>query len=220
MLALLISSWTSAQAAEVGFVKKLTGNVTMISPDGTTRMLHQEDKLIEGDALSSEQGAEALIKFVDGSVLILRQNSNLSITEFQFNQKPEDSVVTRLVKGSLRYVTGLLGKLQPNNVHFSSPNSTIGIRGTDFELSVIEDGQETRSGEYNYVYDGGTNMQIATGEAVDVGAEQAGFAPAHPMPGEARLQLLKEKPAFLRGGGFDAMMMQLSRPIPLMPMRR
>ena len=39
-----------------------------------------------------------------------------------------------------------------------------------------------------------------------------GFTPAVLQPGEPRLQLLRDRPAFLQIGGFDALMQQLTAP--------
>ena len=56
---------------------------------------------------------------------------------------------------------------------------------------------------------------------VDVKPDETGLALAHPRPGEPALQILQQRPAFLRGGGLDAHMMQFTtqpmRAIQMMP---
>jgi hypothetical protein len=40
------------------------------------------------------------------------------------------------LKGTLRYVSGLIGKKNPQAIKVMTANSTIGIRGTDFIVEV------------------------------------------------------------------------------------
>ena len=97
----------------------------------------------------------------------------------------------------------------------------MGIRGTDFELAILEqDEGNTRAGTYNYVNSGETNISIAAGPNVNVAPEQTGLALANPRPGEDPVQLLRDRPAFLRGGGFDALIMQVTNPIQMIPRMR
>ena len=86
------------------------------------------------------------------------------------------------------------------------------------ELAIVPEGTpDTRGGVYNYVYDGTTNMALETGESADVPKESTGFAPENPAPGEPRLQILRERPAFLRGGGFDALMLNITNQPRMIP---
>jgi len=55
-------------------------------------------------------------------------------------------------------------------------------------------------------------MMLDTGESVVVEKEMTGFKPETLKPGEARLQLLRDRPAFLSSGGFDALLQQLTAP--------
>jgi hypothetical protein len=42
----------------------------------------------------------------------------------------------KVLVGTVRLVTGLLGKLQPDNVKVQTPSSTVAVRGTDFVVEV------------------------------------------------------------------------------------
>ena len=60
-------------------------------------------------------------------------------------------------------------------------------------------------------------MALNTGEKANVEKELTGFTPAKLLPGEPRLQILRDRPAFLQIGGFDALINQLTAPrIPMM----
>jgi hypothetical protein len=203
----------SQPTVEAGTLERVSGNVAVIAA-GVSRVARPGERLVVGEILATEGGAEALVRFRDESTLALRPNTQLAVTAFSHQEKDDDSFAANLLKGVVRSVSGLIGKSRPRGVIFRTPTATVGIRGTDFELAIIEPGERDRAGVYNYVHDGQTNIQIAAGDNLDVSAEQTGFAPQDPQPGELALQLLRERPAFLRGGGFDAMMLQ-NRPPPV-----
>ncbi len=208
-------------AAEIGVAERLNGTVTVTPAGGQARPLSQNDAVREGDLVATEANSEVLIKLRDDTTLALRQQSQMRLAEFRFEKGSTDSFVGNLLKGSVRKVSGLIAKAQPRNVRLTTPTATVGIRGTDFEVMIVdEESERTRAGTYDYVNDGRTFVQIASGETLEVTEDQTGLALAFPRPGEAPLQLINGRPAFLRGGGFDAMMMRSSAPPMLIMPRR
>ena len=144
--------------------------------------------------------------------MIVRAESKVKISAFRFEKKPGDTVKTNLLSGALRAVSGQIAKGQPDNVKYESGATTIGIRGTDMEFAIIPEGKKDRAGIYNYVHSGETSMTLNTGESVVVEKNMTGFKPETPKAGEAPLQLLRDRPAFLSSGGFDALLQQLTAP--------
>ncbi|MBL8383254.1 MAG: FecR domain-containing protein [Burkholderiales bacterium] len=205
------ASLAQAPAQEAGTVERVSGTVS-VSAAGVARVARPGERLLVGEILTTEPGAEALVRLRDQSTMALRANTQVVVAEMRFEEKSDDSMVASLLKGTIRAVTGLLGRTRPQGVLFRTPTATVGIRGTDLEIAIIPGGERDRAGVYNYVHEGVTNIQIGSGENLDVAAEQTGFAPDNPQPGEPALQLLRERPAFLRGGGFDAMMLQVRPP--------
>jgi FecR protein len=217
-----------ALAAQAGSISRIKGDVFISRADTPVVSAKSEDAVNEGDLITTAKGAEVIIKFKDNSVITLRPDSSMLVAKFRHEEKETDSFLTNLVKGGLRTVTGLLGKQRPGSVSFTTPTATIGIRGTDFEIAILaEDTADARAGTYNYVHDGSTSMGLEKAEtgptSIVVKPEETGLALANPRPGEPALQILKQRPAFLRGGGFDAHMMQLMnqpiRAIQVMPRR-
>lgn len=215
------SSAPSASPA-IGVLERISGTVSVVPAGEASRQAREGDATREGDLVITGPQSEALIKLRDGTTLALRQNAQLRLVEFKFDNAPTDAFVSNLIKGAVRKVSGLIAKAQPRNVRMVTPTATVGIRGTDFEVSTVEEESETiRAGTYDYVHDGTTFVQIPTGEVLEVNPDQTGLALANPRPGEAVLQLIQGRPAFLRGGGFDAMQMQMARPpMIMMPGRR
>jgi hypothetical protein len=207
----------SLMAQEAGKIMRVTGKATVSSASNQTKEAAKDDVINTGDTITSSKESQVLIRMKDNSSLLVRADSKIKITAFQFENKPTDNSKTTVLAGTLRAVSGSIGKGQPDNVKYEAGTATIGIRGTDFEIAIVEEGAKDRAGIYNYVYDGETVMALNSGEKANIEKELTGFTPAKLLPGEPRLQILRDRPAFLQIGGFDALINQLTAPrIPMM----
>jgi hypothetical protein len=153
-----------------------------------------------------------MVRLQDKSSLLVRENSEVVIEAFKFEKKSDDVVSTSVVSGAVRAVSGQIASGNPANAKYAVGTATVGIRGTDIELAIIGEGRRDRAGIYNYVYSGETQMSLASGESIVVEKETSGFTPSNPQPGEPRLQILRDRPAFLQTTSFDALIQQLSTP--------
>lgn len=199
-------------AQEAGNLARVSGRATVTSADNATREAKASEGVNTGDIITTTAGAEVLVRFKDNSTMIVRSDSKVKISQFRFEKKPTDAVNTSLMSGTLRAVSGQIAKASPQNVKYDAGAATIGIRGTDIEVAIVPEGAKDRAGIYNYVHSGETDMTLDTGETVVVGKELSGFTPAVLQPGESRLQVLRDRPAFLTSGGFDALLQQLTAP--------
>jgi hypothetical protein len=77
--------------------------------------------------------------------VILRDNSTLSLgpgsrivieTFLFFPYEGKFGMLARITRGSMAYLSGLIGKLAPGSARFETPTATIGIRGTRFAVKV------------------------------------------------------------------------------------
>jgi hypothetical protein len=66
----------------------------------------------------------------------------VNVTQFEYNSTTQEgSFLLDLLKGSVRVVTGLLSKANPESVKVKTPTSVVGVRGTDFIVQVQPAGQ-------------------------------------------------------------------------------
>jgi hypothetical protein len=80
------------------------------------------------------------IIFKDTSRISLGPNSRLDLKKFVFNPaKGQFSMVNKLTKGTASFVSGKMTKLSPESVVLETPTSTIGVRGTTYNIKVNED---------------------------------------------------------------------------------
>lgn len=136
-VAAIILSATTASADEViGTVKSVKGEVSIVRSNayimGIAGMqLMEVDKIITGP--DSAIG----ITLQDGTLMSFGSKSASQLNKFRYDPVRQDgNMLITLLKGSMRFVTGLLGKQNPSAVSVRTPASTIGIRGTDFIVSV------------------------------------------------------------------------------------
>ena len=116
----------------VGTFKTVQGQITLIRDD-THRAAVVGGSLLPGEKLKTGPDSVAVVTLRDGTVLTLGPDSSLDLAEFDFNSTThEGSLWVRLARGSLRMVSGLIAKLQPEKVKVTTPTAVIGVRGTDF----------------------------------------------------------------------------------------
>ena len=102
--------------------------------------VHVGDRLFAGDRVVTADGAAVGITLRDDTLVSLGPKSTFVLEQYNFNESSgEGNVAVRVVKGTLRYVTGLIGKHAPERQQVMTPTATIGIRGTDFIVDVASE---------------------------------------------------------------------------------
>jgi hypothetical protein len=154
-------AWANATTLSV------SGEVQVTPKGGSSARLAEGQRVDSGAALKTGPNSGVTIRFDDGQMVALTSNSNLVIDEYRFNpHKPEEGgILTSLLRGGMRMVTGLIGKAKPESVKITTPVATIGIRGTDFQLFV-----ESRL--FTSVGDGTIGVANVSGETLFDGAKQ------------------------------------------------
>lgn len=76
----------------------------------------------------------------DDTVFVVGANADLTLDSFVWDPDGGHKILTSLAKGVFRWVTGKVARKDPASMRVKLPVGTIGIRGTDFEVSVEPDG--------------------------------------------------------------------------------
>lgn len=147
-LALVALCWFSACAHadaggqpgdHAGIVKVARGDVRVLRREQSSA-LHVGDRVFSNDRIFTATGAAIGITLRDDTLLSLGPDSNVALEQYNFNSHAgEGNVAVRVIKGTLRYVTGLIGKHAPEHQQVMTPTATIGIRGTDFIVEVADE---------------------------------------------------------------------------------
>ncbi len=157
---------TAAGAGEVfGTVDALSGNATVSGEDGSATTVTVGLKIYEKDTLTTGPDTEVHIVTEDGALIALRPGTVFRVDEYKAEGGENDRTFVSLLRGALRSVTGWIGKRNHAAYRVTTPTATIGVRGTDHEITVIDKGDGDEPGTYDTVNEGATVMKTPQGEA-------------------------------------------------------
>jgi hypothetical protein len=129
----LLGSWAWADA----MVQSVSGDVRL-EMAGTSAPLAIHQAISRGSVVHTGTNGQVVLRFDDGQMAAVGSVSSLRVDEHNFDaSRPEQgSSKLSLLKGALRVVTGLIGQSNPQSFVLSTPNATLGVRGTDFMVVV------------------------------------------------------------------------------------
>lgn len=139
LLAAAAALWLSSPAhAAVGQIKVATGQVSVDrkgqSMPGRVGLLLEAD-----DVLRTGADGSVGITMRDNSLLSAGPNSILSLEHFEFDPTTSDGRFdARLRRGTLAVVSGRIAKKSPQAMTVRTPSAVLGVRGTEFVVSVDE----------------------------------------------------------------------------------
>ena len=139
---------------------------------GNFRDLLRNSKVFKGDTITTASNSYTQVRMKDGALLSLRPNTQLVITDYNFNGKEDgtEKSFMELVRGGFRTITGYIGHKNKRNYRVRTSVATIGIRGTHYGLMVCTDGscnneaEPMADGVYGGVVDGSINVSNESGD--------------------------------------------------------
>ena len=99
--------------------------------------------VVKNDAVSTGSQGRFKITFIDDTTVNITENSRLVIDDFVYDAggKSKGKLGLKIALGTVRYASGKLAHNNPGGVNIRTPTATIGVRGTDFVMSVDEIGR-------------------------------------------------------------------------------
>jgi len=156
----------AASAAEVfGTVDALSGSASVAGQDGQSAVITVGLHIYEGDTVSSGHDGEVHIVTEDGGIIALRPDTVFRVDQYKAEGGDDDKTFVSLLTGALRSVTGWIGKQNNSAYRVTTPTATIGVRGTDHEVTVLDKGDGDEPGTYDTVNEGATVIKTPQGEA-------------------------------------------------------
>lgn len=153
------------------------GEIKAVDEQGVRRRVVTGGSLYPGETLETGAGAWAVLAFRDDSRTTLGANTRFRVDSFVFDeQSPKDGrFLVSLLRGSMRALTGLIGKANNRNVGFTTATATIGIRGTGLDMDCSSEGScsfFTWLGSIEVTPNGQTALQVLeAGRGLFVGPE-------------------------------------------------
>lgn len=128
---------SSAEEA-IGVVRFAAGTATVTRGEAVLPAT-QGLKLSVGDILGTGPDGSLGVLLRDDSSLSIGPGSRMVVRSFLFSPaEGKYGLVARITRGTMAYLSGLIGKLAPERARFETPTSTIGIRGTRFAVKVMD----------------------------------------------------------------------------------
>lgn len=132
LLCLGVQAQTGTAPERAGTFKQVEGEV-WLGETGAQRPPAPGDGLAVAQRVRTGQSGAASIVLKDGTVLTLGPNTTANLSQFQFDTTTQQgNLLLDLLQGSVRLVTGLLAKVNPEQFKVKTPTSVVGVRGTDF----------------------------------------------------------------------------------------
>jgi hypothetical protein len=123
---------TESSALRAGIVKIVNGDVRVRDAQGE-RALKSGDAVFENARLVSGKEGSASVILRDGTTLVLGNNSQFEVQKFAFDATTQNgNIFVNLLEGSMRMLTGLIAKVNPEAIQVKTKTLSVGIRGTDF----------------------------------------------------------------------------------------
>lgn len=139
VLACVIAGTAFADNAPVGYVKTASGDASVVSA-GTQVKAQPGTPVHQGSILRTGSQSSLGVTFRDETVMSFGPNTELTVEEYLFAPAAGKlKLGSRLARGSMNYVSGVIAKLQPEAVTVATPSGTIGVRGTQFVVRVSEE---------------------------------------------------------------------------------
>ena len=130
--------------ANIGNVTQLEGNGVIDRQDGDEGIvIEKELDIFSYDTVKTGNGKVG-IEFIDNTRVDITQHSKLIIDEFVYDPNSKTGKLSlKASLGTVRYASGQIAKNSATNVQITTPTATIGVRGTDFTMTIDEVGSST-----------------------------------------------------------------------------
>ena len=137
ILLIATPSWGS-----IGNVDQVEGN-GVIDRNKIDITIEQELEVEQYDTVKTGNGKVGIL-FVDETRVDVTQHSKLIIDEFVYDPNTKKGKLNLSAKlGTIRYASGQIAKTSRQDIKITTPTATIGVRGTDFSMTIDELGGST-----------------------------------------------------------------------------
>lgn len=121
----------------VGQVIKTRGKVFSISAKKKKMNLKVGSDIFVGDRIYTGVKGYIRLNMIDEAKIDLRCNSEMLIEDYQLLKGANRSII-HLLKGSVRKITGSIGKMADDIYEMHTPLATVGVRGTEYAIRVLQ----------------------------------------------------------------------------------
>lgn len=135
-LSLALSGAAWADETPIGYVKNVTGEASVTTAN-SQRKAEVGTPIHQGSVLRTGAHSSMGVTFKDETLMSFGPDTELTVDEYLYAPaQGKLKLGSRLLKGTLNYVSGVIAKLRPEAVSVDTPAGTIGVRGTQFVAKI------------------------------------------------------------------------------------
>ena len=135
---LTLPVFSQAQVDAIGHVKTVTGEAWVSNAEQRVQAQAGTAVLL-GSRLQTGATGSLGVSFRDNTLMSFGPNTELTVDEYLYAPAQNQlKLSTRLIRGTLNYLSGVIAKLSPESVTVKTPTGIIGVRGTQFVAKVEE----------------------------------------------------------------------------------
>ena len=139
---ILILFYATSLWGSIGNVDQVEGN-GVIDRDKVDITIEEELPIEQYDTVKTGNGKVGIL-FVDDTRVDVTQHSKLIIDEFVYDPNTKKGKLNLSAKlGTIKYASGQIAKTSRQDIVITTPTATIGVRGTDFSMTIDELGSST-----------------------------------------------------------------------------
>lgn len=156
-----MTATTSAHAA-ASRVYVAKGDVFVTQGKNPAHRVIDNEVIVSDTLINTGDNSAALLKFEDGQIVTMQANSTFRVREYRYDAKKveDSSIIFSMLKGGMRFITGLIGQKRKQAFRLLTPNATLGIRGTEFMVAMVDNSL------YSQVQTGKISMTNAAGMTI------------------------------------------------------
>ena len=130
----------SFSAEFIGVVGVAVGEIN----NQNNEKLFSGSKIFYGDTIVVKSKSNAQILFLDETVMTVGENTELTIDDFVYDpQTNNGNFITNIKSGVVKTISGKISETNPENLEIKIPNGSLGVRGTEFLVSLNEKKEST-----------------------------------------------------------------------------
>lgn len=138
MCVLLLTPGVWADERPIGYIKNVTGEASVTTGDKKIKA-EVGTAIYQGSMLQTGAKSSMGVTFKDETMMSFGPDTEFTVDEYAYAPAQNKlKLGSRMFKGSMNYVSGVISKLAPNAVTVNTPSGTIGVRGTQFVVKVEE----------------------------------------------------------------------------------
>lgn len=104
---------------------------------GDPRILASNTSIFRDDRLRANSSGNAQIRLIDGTKIVVGPNADVKIDDFVITGQTVSKLTVSATRGAFRFISG---RSKSSAYSIRTPNGTIGVRGTAFDVTITPQG--------------------------------------------------------------------------------